>query len=143
MLHRQEVRPFTDKQIALVQNFAAQAVIAIENTRLLNELRQSLEQQTATRRCCKSSVRSPGELQPVFEAMLDNATRICGARVGVLFRYDDGAFTAIAKIGVSADFAAGPSGSADPTRSQHWASPPHRNETDRPHRRQPRWASLR
>ena len=105
-IYRQEVRPFTDKQIDLVKNFAAQAVIAIENTRLLNELRQSLEQQTATSQVLQVISSSPGELQPVFEAMLVNATRICGARVGVLFSYLGGAFTAIAKIGVSADFAA-------------------------------------
>src|SRR5262249_18880844 len=103
-IYHQEVRPFTDKQVELVKNFAAQAVIAIENTRLLNELRESLQQQTATADVLKVISTSPGELEPVFHAMLQNAVRICSATFGMLFRFDGGAWRATAMFGVPPAF---------------------------------------
>lgn len=105
-IYRTELRPFTEKQIEFVQNFAAQAVIAIENTRLLTELRESLQQQIATADVLKVISSSPGKLEPVFNAMLESATRICAAKFGVLYLYEEGKFRPAALASPSPEFAA-------------------------------------
>src|SRR5262249_3886055 len=104
-IYRQEVCPFTDKQIELVRNFATQAVIAIENARLLGELRESLQQQTATADVLGVISSSPGDLEPVFRAMLQNSIRICEAKFGQMFLSDQNTVRMVAHLGVPAALA--------------------------------------
>src|SRR5262249_5277107 len=118
-IYRQEVRPFTEKQIALLQNFAAQAVIAIENARLLNELRQrtddltdSLQPQTATSRVITVATRPASALQRGLETLPESAARICVSQQGMIFRYDGESCHAAAAY------------NAPPGSLELWKSPP-------------------
>src|SRR5262249_54959433 len=111
-MHRAAVRPFTQKQIELVETFADQAVIAIENVRLFDEvqartreLSESLEQQTATSEVLEVISSSPGELDPVFQRILENATRICAAHFGVLWRLEAGTARIVSRCGIPPAFA--------------------------------------
>src|SRR5262249_11439461 len=122
MIRRDEVRSFSDKQIGLLETFARQAVIAIENTRLFEEvqartreLQESLEYQTAASDVLQVVSSSPGQLQPLYETMLARALRHCDAKFGGLFRYEDGAFRGVAGIGIPEGLLIGAEGEASPT----------------------------
>ena len=111
-LSRQEVRPFTEKQITLITDFAAQAVVAIENARLLTELHQrtddlteALGQQTATSEVLSVISNSPGDLEPVFSTMLEKAVRICDAKFGNIYRWDNVTFDLVATFNTPPDLA--------------------------------------
>src|SRR5262249_23452116 len=104
-LRRTEAQLFTERQVALLQTFADQAVIAIENTRLLNELRESLQQQTATSEVLRIISSTPGELEPVFQAMLANATRICEAAFASMLLVEGDQFRRVALHNAPREFA--------------------------------------
>jgi GAF domain-containing protein len=104
-IYRREVRTFTEKHIQLVTNFATQAAVAIENARLLSELRESLQEQTATSEVLQVISSSPGDLHPLFEAMLEKAVHICDATFGNIYRWDGNALHLVASHNTPPAFA--------------------------------------
>src|SRR6202023_456220 len=101
IVYRDRLLPFTEEELALQQSFADQAVIAIENARLFNETKEALERQTATSDILKVIAGSPSNVQPVFDVIVERAVRLCGGRMGRVYRYDDGIIQMVAGHGLS------------------------------------------
>ena len=102
IIYRDRLLPFTPEELALQQSFADQAVIAIENARLFNETREALDRQTATAEILKVIASSPTDVQPVFDVIVERAVRLCGGRMGRVYRYHDGVIQMVAGHGLSA-----------------------------------------